>query len=199
MKIVQAFNQQGREAERFTNATETVFTTAKRRILLRALMTAIVIALMFSAITWVIWQGAIDVAAGRMTGGTIAAFVLYGGLLAGAFGALERSLWRPAARRRRVGTAERAAQRRAGRSRRRPTRCRCPYPPRAAWSFDDVDFRYPTRPDISALARLHLDGPAQRDGSRWSARRARARPPSSSSPSASTTRRPAASCSTAST
>ena len=65
-----------------------VFATAKKRILLRALMTAIVIALIFSAITFVIWQGAIDVAAGRITGGTIAAFVLYGGLLAGAFGAL---------------------------------------------------------------------------------------------------------------
>ena len=36
----------------------------------------------------IIWQGAIEVASGRMTGGTIAAFVLYGGLLAGAFGNL---------------------------------------------------------------------------------------------------------------
>src|SRR5207342_257533 len=88
MKIVQAFGQQSREAERFTHATETVFSTAKKRIALRAVMTFIVIALMFSAITFVIWQGAVDVAAGKMTGGTIAAFVLYGGLLAGAFGAL---------------------------------------------------------------------------------------------------------------
>src|SRR5436190_8514325 len=88
MKIVQAFGQQCREAERFRTATETVFSVAKRRILLRSIMSAIVIALMFSAITFVIWRGAVDVAAGRMTGGTIAAFVLYGGLLAGAFGAL---------------------------------------------------------------------------------------------------------------
>ena len=71
-----------------TSATEMVFSVAKSRILLRAVMSAIVIALMFTAITLVIWQGAVDVAAGRMTGGTIAAFVLYGGLLAGAFGAL---------------------------------------------------------------------------------------------------------------
>src|SRR3954451_17189975 len=88
MKIVQAFNQQGRETARFADAVERVFGTAKRRILLRAIMTAIVIFLLFSAITMIIWQGAIDVAAGRMSGGTIAAFVLYGGLLAGAFGAL---------------------------------------------------------------------------------------------------------------
>src|SRR6478672_5963980 len=88
MKIVQAFNQQGRETSRFTEAVERVFATAKRRIMLRAIMTAIVIFLLFSAIIMIIWQGAIDVAAGRMSGGTIAAFVLYGGLLAGAFGAL---------------------------------------------------------------------------------------------------------------
>ena len=88
MKIVQAFGQEQRETSRFTDAVERVFATAKRRILVRALMTAIVIFLLFSAITWIIWQGAIDVAAGRMSGGTIAAFVLYGGLLAGAFGAL---------------------------------------------------------------------------------------------------------------
>jgi ATP-binding cassette subfamily B protein len=88
MKIVQAFNQQDREASRFSDAVGRVFATAKRRILVRAIMTAIVIFLIFGAITLVIWQGATEVAAGRMTGGTIAAFVLYGGLLAGAFGNL---------------------------------------------------------------------------------------------------------------
>jgi ATP-binding cassette subfamily B protein len=88
MKIVQAFNQQDRETSRFAEAVGRVFATAKRRILVRAIMTALVIFLIFGAITMVIWQGATQVAAGRMTGGTIAAFVLYGGLLAGAFGNL---------------------------------------------------------------------------------------------------------------
>src|SRR6478752_4382173 len=88
MKIVQAFNQQDREAARFGDAVRNVFETAKRRILVRAFMTAIVIFLIFGAITMVIWGGANQVAAGHMTGGTIAAFVLYGGLLAGAFGNL---------------------------------------------------------------------------------------------------------------
>src|SRR4051812_8732476 len=88
MKIVQAFNQQGRETSRFADAVERVFATAKLRMLLRAIMTAIAMFLIFGAITLVIWEGAVEVAAGRMTGGTIAAFVLYGGLLAGAFGNL---------------------------------------------------------------------------------------------------------------
>src|SRR5438309_8631165 len=87
MKIVQAFNQQQREAARFSEAVERVFATAKRRIGTRAVMTAMIIFLMIGAIVMVIWQGAIDVAAGRMSGGTIAAFVLYGGLLGGAFAA----------------------------------------------------------------------------------------------------------------
>jgi ATP-binding cassette subfamily B protein len=63
MKIVQSFNQQKREAGRFEDAVESVFSTAKRRIVLRALMTAIVISLIFGAITLVMWQGAIDVQA----------------------------------------------------------------------------------------------------------------------------------------
>jgi len=88
MKIVQAFNQEGREAARFADAVQRVFATAKRRILVRSMMTAIVIFLIFGSITLVIWEGAIEVSAGRITGGTIAAFVLYGGLLAGAFGNL---------------------------------------------------------------------------------------------------------------
>src|SRR4051794_39114491 len=88
MKIVQAFNQQDRETSRFAESVGRVFETAKVRILVRAVMTAIVICLIFGAITMVIWEGAIDVSAGRTTGGTLAAFVLYGGRLAGAFRAL---------------------------------------------------------------------------------------------------------------
>src|SRR6476659_8305644 len=65
MKIVQAFNQQDRETMRFGDAVHNVFETAKRRILVRAIMTAIVIFLIFSAITMVIWGGANQVAAGR--------------------------------------------------------------------------------------------------------------------------------------
>src|SRR3546814_15069167 len=84
MKIVQAFGQEAREAERFGSAVESNFATAKRRIRLRALITATVIGLLFGAITTLLWYGAEGVAAGTITGGTIAAFVLTGGLVAGA-------------------------------------------------------------------------------------------------------------------
>ena len=156
MKIVQAFNQQGREAERFTAATETVFVTAKRRILLRALMTAIVIALVFIAITMIIWQGAIDVAAGRITGGTIAAFVLYGGLLAGAFAALSEvygDILRAA------GASDRLNQLLSAKSEisapASPTPL--PLPAMGRLKFEHVGFRYPTRPEVSALDDFSLE------------------------------------------
>ena len=65
-----------RETRRFAAAAEAAFATAKRRISLRSVMTAIVITLVFGAITLVLWEGARDVIAGRMSGGTITAFVL---------------------------------------------------------------------------------------------------------------------------
>lgn len=156
MKIVQAFGQQGRETERFTQATETVFAVAKRRILLRALMSAIVIALMFSAITLVIWQGAIDVRTGAITGGTIAAFVLYGGLLAGAFGALSEvygDLLRAA------GASERLNQLLSAEPEiKAPANpVPLPVPAEGRLVFDGVTFHYPTRPDTSALDQFNLE------------------------------------------
>ena len=156
MKIVQAFGQQHREAERFAHATESVFATAKKRIALRALLTFIIIALLFTAITLVIWQGAVDVAAGRMTGGTIAAFVLYGGLLAGAFGALSEvygDLLRAA------GASDRLNQLlKAEPEIRAPANpVALPVPAEGRLVFDNVRFHYPTRRDTSALDGFSLE------------------------------------------
>jgi ATP-binding cassette subfamily B protein len=150
MKIVQAFGQEGREADRFTAAVEANFATAKRRIRLRAVMTAIVIGLLFGAITTLLWYGAAGVAAGTITGGTIAAFVLTGGLVAGAFGALTEvygDLLRAA------GAAERLHELLVA----EPTIAApqnprsLPEPTTGTLEFDHVEFRYPTRPDAPAL------------------------------------------------
>jgi len=150
MKIVQAFNQQQRETSRFGDAVERVFATAKRRIGIRALLTALMIFLMIGSIVMVIWQGAVDVAAGRMSGGTIAAFVLCGGLLAGAFGALSEvfgDLLRAA------GASERLAELlHADPEIRAPAQpARLPEPARGELQFEHVTFHYPTRRETSAL------------------------------------------------
>ncbi|MFL6723869.1 MAG: ABC transporter transmembrane domain-containing protein [Sphingomicrobium sp.] len=156
MKIVQAFNQQGRESARFSDATETVFRTAKKRIALRAVMTATIIAVIFSSITLIIWQGAIDVAAGRMTGGTIAAFVLSGGLLAGALGALSEvygDLLRAAGASERLNELLRAEPEIKAPVNPVPL----PVPAQGRLRFEDVAFHYPTRKDTSALDGFSLE------------------------------------------
>jgi ATP-binding cassette subfamily B protein len=156
MKIVQAFNQQRREATRFSDAVTRVFATAKRRILVRAIMTAIAIFIIFGSITFIIWQGAIEVSSGRMTGGTIAAFVLYGGLLAGAFGNLTEvygDLLRAA------GASERLAELlHAEPDIRAPAEpAKLPEPAQGALAFEHVTFHYPTRREISALEDFSLN------------------------------------------
>ena len=155
MRIVQAFGQENRESERFRGSVEATFGTAKKRIRLRAFMTAIVMALIFSAITMLMWKGALDVVAGRLTGGTIAAFVLTGGLVAGAFGALTEvygDLVRGA------GASGRLAELLAAEPDIAPPAkpVALPLPPRGQVSFEAVRFRYPTRPEISALDNFTL-------------------------------------------
>jgi ATP-binding cassette subfamily B protein len=156
MKIVQAFTQERREAERFGQAVEDGFRTARRRILVRAGMTAFVILVIFGSITMIMWQGALDVASGRMSGGSIAAFVITGGLVAGAFGALTEvygDLLRGA------GAAGRLSELTAAVPAIRPPADPVPIPAahEARLVFEQVSFRYPTRPDTLALADFSLD------------------------------------------
>lgn len=151
MKIVQAFGQEGREAARFDSTVERGFATARSRIRLRAIMTAMVIALVFGSITAVMWQGALDVAAGRLSGGSIAAFVLTGGLVAGAFGSLSES-WGDLLRG--AGAASRLEELMTAVPDIRPPAQPFAIPSRdsgATLSFEDVRFHYPTRPDQAAL------------------------------------------------
>jgi ATP-binding cassette subfamily B protein len=150
MKIVQAFGQEAREADRFSVAVEANFATAKRRIRLRAIITATVIGLLFGAITTLLWYGAEGVAQGTITGGTIAAFVLTGGLVAGAFGALTEvygDLLRAAGAAERLSELLNAEASIAPPAKPRPF----PEPPVGTLEFDHVEFHYPTRPDAPAL------------------------------------------------
>ena len=155
MKIVQAFGQEAREASRFDLAVENAFSVAKRRMRMRALMTSIVIGLIFSSVTMLLWKGAIDVAAGRMTGGSIAAFVFTGALVAGAFGALSEvygDLLRGSGAAGRIG--ELLAARPEIRAPAKPVAL--PEPPLGTLAFENIEFRYPTRPNDKAVHDLSL-------------------------------------------
>ena len=155
VKIVQAFTQEKRESERFAGAVERTFATARRRIRIRAIMTSVVMLLIFGALTLLMWRGALGVAAGDISGGTIAAFVLAGALVAGAFGSLSEvygDLVRAAGAASRLN--ELLNEKPAIAMPQRPLVL--PSPPRGALAFDSVTFRYPTRPEPAALADFTL-------------------------------------------
>ncbi len=156
IKVVQAFTQERREVSRFSDAVESAFDTAKRRIRLRAAMTAVVIGLIFGAITLVLWQGALDVIAGRLTGGTIAAFVFAAAIVAGALGTLTEvygDFMRAA------GASARMEELLAARPGiRAPEHVTpLPTPARGALSLDHVTFHYPSKPEGAALIDFSLD------------------------------------------
>jgi len=156
MQIVQSFGQEKREGERFAAVVERTFDSAKRRILLRAIMTSIVIVLIFGGITLVMWRGALAVSDGLISGGTIAAFVLTGGLVAGAFGALTEvygDLLRGAGAADRLAELLEAQPDIAPPARPQPL----PVPARGGLSFRNVTFAYPSRPGENVIKDLTLE------------------------------------------
>jgi ATP-binding cassette subfamily B protein len=156
LRIVQAFNQESREADRFAAAVERTFDTAKRRIWIRSIMTAVVIFLIFGAITLLMWRGALGVASGSISGGTIAAFVITGGLVAGSFGALAEVYGELV---RGAGAASRLSELLGERPTIAPPArpVRLPEPPRGQIAFENVTFRYPSRPEVAALIDFTLN------------------------------------------
>lgn len=155
MKVVQGFNQEPRERARFSAAVEHTFATARRRITLRAVMTGVVILFVFGSITALMWRGALQVAEGTLSGGTIAAFVVTGVLVAGALGSLTEvygDLLRGAGAASRL--AELLHEKPAIAAPARPLDL--PVPPRGALAFQGVTFRYPTRPEAAAITDFTL-------------------------------------------
>jgi ATP-binding cassette subfamily B protein len=149
IKIVQAFGQEGREGVRFADAVEGTFNAAKKRIRLRAFLTALVMALIFGGITLLVWEGTDQVKEGVISSGTLFAVVLYGALVAGSFGALTEvygDLVRAS------GAASRLAELLNEVPEIAPPANPVVMPPaRGQLEFQHVRFRYPTRPEVAAL------------------------------------------------
>ena len=102
------------------------------------------------------WRGALGVSTGAISGGTIFAFVVTGGLVAGAFGALTEvygDLLRGAGAASRLNELLTAKPSIAP-----PDRPQAlPQPPRGSLSFRNVTFRYPTRLETPALKDFSLE------------------------------------------
>ncbi|WP_294252551.1 ABC transporter transmembrane domain-containing protein [uncultured Sphingomonas sp.] len=155
MRIVQAFGQERREGQRFQDAVVRSFAAAQKRFALRAVMTALVIGLLFTAITLIMWDAVSGVAAGQISGGAITAFVITAGLVTGSFGALTEvygDLLRAS------GAASRLAELLQQEPDIAPPAnpVALPSPAEGAIAFDAVTFRYPTRPEVSALQDFSL-------------------------------------------
>jgi ATP-binding cassette subfamily B protein len=155
LPTVQAFTHENADRALFSGRIEQSVAAALRRIRTRALLILVVILLGFGAITFSLWVGGRDVIAGRMSGGDLAAFVFYAVILASAGGTLSE-LW--GEMQRAAGAADRLAELLAERPAIAAPAYKQPFPEHAvsgtksgAIALRDVVFRYPSRPDISAL------------------------------------------------
>jgi len=155
IRTVQAHAREPWERGRFGDAVAQSVATARRRIGLQSIITAVAITLIFGAVTVVLWSGAHDVIEGRMTAGTLGQFVLYALFGAGSVGALAEvwnELQRAAGGMGRIGEllVERPGIRTPD------TPAALPTPVRGELRFDDVRFHYPSRPDAPALEHFSL-------------------------------------------
>ena len=150
-QTVQAFTHEGISRGKFSAVTEKSFDSARDRIGVRAIMTAIVIFLIFAGIVGVLWIGARDVRSGDMSVGGLVQFVIYSVMVAGGVGALTE-VWGELQRA--AGATERLVELlNAQDAVADPMQgVVVPAAPLGRIDFDGVTFQYPSRPGISALA-----------------------------------------------
>ena len=154
-QTVQAFTHETATRADFARVTEESFISARKRIGTRAVLTVIVIFLIFSGVLGVLWIGARDVQAGLMSVGELVQFVIYAVLVAGAVGALSE-IWGELQRA--AGATERLADLlAAGDAITDPKLPKTlPRPIKGQIVLDNVSFNYPSRPDQSALRDVDL-------------------------------------------
>ena len=155
IRTVQAFAHERRESATFGERVNAVFLASAERSGALALLIAGVIVLAFSSVGVLLWVGAHDVFAGRLTAGGLTAFIFYALMVANAtfvlaevYGDLQRA----------AGASERLLEILATESRiRAPAHpVALPHPPRGSVALEGVTFFYPSRPGIPALDGLSL-------------------------------------------
>jgi ATP-binding cassette subfamily B protein len=155
VQTVQSFTHEVQTRDAFGDATEKSFVSAKSRIATRAIMTVIVIFLVFAGVVGVLWLGARDVRAGIMTAGQLVQFVIYAVLVAGAVGSLSE-IWGELQRA--AGATERLVEIiEAVDPVSDPAHAvALPRPVRGEIVLRDLTFHYPARPDTPALNAISL-------------------------------------------
>ncbi len=155
VQTVQAFTHEDLSRGEFSGLTEESFISAKRRIGTRAVMTVIVISLIFSGVVGVLWIGMRDVTAGNISIGALVQFVIYSVMVAGAVGALSE-IWSELQRA--AGATERLVELlNAEDAVKDPVNpIAITERPKGAIEFDNVTFHYPARPNQAALEGVSL-------------------------------------------
>ena len=155
VRTVQAHARETYERGRFDTAVQVAVRTATKRISAQAVMTAAAITLFFGAITLVLWSGAHDVNAGRMSAGTLIQFVLYalfGGGSVAALAEVWNELQRAAGGMSRIGELMHETPGIVAPAHPTPL----PKPLRGELCLEHVKFHYPMRPDLPALEDFQL-------------------------------------------
>ncbi|GLR80564.1 ATP-binding cassette domain-containing protein [Azospirillum oryzae] len=155
IRTVQAFTHEAIDRTLFGKRVEEAFDVAIRRVRVRAVMTVIVIVLVFGAVGIILWIGGHDVVAGRITPGELSAFVIYSVVVAGSVGAISEVI---GDLQRAAGATERLFSLLSVESEiRAPAVPKpLPIPAAGALTFDAVRFHYPSRPDWAALEGFSL-------------------------------------------
>ena len=150
IQTVQAFTLEGLQSERYREAVERSFETAIRRSRVRAVLTALGTMLVFGGITYVLWLGAHAVMAKQMTSGQLSQFLVYAAIVGTSAAALIE-MWGEVQRA--AGAMERLAElldaQPAIAAPAHPLRL--PARVRGDIAFEQVSFRYPSRPETLAL------------------------------------------------
>lgn len=88
IREVKSFTREAYEIERYNNAILRSFRAAVKLLRVRSVFGPLIGFLAFGGLSLILWFGGREVLAGRLTGGELIAFLLYGVTVAGSFGSL---------------------------------------------------------------------------------------------------------------